>query len=295
MSRYHMQLTVMLVMLCTGVLACQAATGPSGTAATGSAQTGAARAGEGAVFEYRANLPLGNPDIRLLLNREGSSRVENPAFYDSYLREFSGDVVRWSREPGISINPNYVLSLFAKESGFDPRATSHVPANGVAQMTPIADADLLRLATDDPRWQWLLPEAKSWPRHPLVHDKLATKPRTDSLLRAGVLDAGNDYFFNPGTESRAAMLWLRMLADLWRGDGLDKSPAMIARAELNRGAPLRDDHVLDLVTVSYNQGYPYAMDLLKKHGKDWKKHLNEEASDYLERIRIYTVIFQNAR
>jgi hypothetical protein len=269
----------------------------AGATRTPAASDAAARTGARAAtpaFAYRPDLPLGHPDASLLLNREGSPRIEKPAFYADYWKNFSDDVRRWSRETGISINPNYVLALFAKESGFDPHATSDVPANGVAQMTPIADLDLLRLTTDDPRWQWLAAEARSWPRHPLVHDVHATKARTDSLLRANAIDARTEYFFNPGTESRASMLWLRMLADTWRGDAVDREAADVARNKLNKGGPLTDEQILDLVTVSYNQGYPYVVDLIRKYGTSWTKHLNAESADYLERIRNYTVIFQNA-
>jgi hypothetical protein len=240
------------VFVSAGAIACYVGN-RSGTSEQPAAAVSAA---DNAVFEYRADLPLGNPDIGLLLNREGSPRVENPSLYVAYRTTYADDVRRWAAEPGISINPNFVLALFAKESGFDPRATSAVPANGVAQMTPIADADLLRIARDDPRWQWLQTEARSWPRHPLIHDVRASKPRTDSLVAAGVVHAGNEYFFNPGTETRAAMIWLRMLADVWRGVGLDQAPATTARTRLNDGVALSDGQVLDLVTVSYNQGYP---------------------------------------
>jgi hypothetical protein len=280
--------------LSLAAVACSTATTATTTARAQG--RGSARITDVPAFAYRADLPLGHPDAALLLNKEGSRRIENPVFYANYYRNFSDDVSRWAREPGISINPNYVLALFAKESGFDPRATSYVPANGVAQMTPIADLDLLRITVDDPRWHWLADEARSWPRNPIVHDTVtASKARTDSLLAAGAIDARNEYFFNPGTESRASMLWLRMLADIWRGDAVDRQAADVARNGLNRGKPLTDSQILDLVTVSYNQGYPYVMELIRRHGTDWTKHLNAESSDYLDRIRAYTVIFQNAR
>ena len=295
---YRFKLYRVLFALCLPTIACSAAVGATGSTASGTGARSAAAADNRAsvaLFAYRPDVPLGHPDASLLLNKEGSPRIENPAFYARYWRDYSGDVGRWARESGIAINPNFVLALFAKESGFDPNATSHVPANGVAQMTAIADLDLLRLTREDPRWTWLAAEARSWPRHPVVHDTTATKARTDSLVRAGVVHAGNEYFFNPGTESRAAMIWLRMLGDTWRGNAEDRASADVARNKLNGGGPLRDDQLFELVTVSYNQGYPYVVDLLQKHGTDWKKHLNAESSDYLDRIRLYTVIFQNAK
>jgi hypothetical protein len=287
-------------MLAMTVASCRSASGASmpvaesPNAAKPAGGEASQRVSNTAAFAYRPDLPLGHPAASLLVNKDGSPRIENPAFYDAYWRSYADDVRRWSREPGIAVNPNFALALFAKESGFDPRATSNVPANGVAQMTPVADADLLRIAHDEPRWQWLASEASSWPRHPLVHDTLATKARTDGLLKANTIDAHTEYFFNPGTESRASMLWLRMLADTWRGDLSDRSLADVARQKLNKGKPLRDDQIFDLVTVSYNQGAYYVLDLVKKYGVSWTKHLNEESADYLDRIRMYTIIFQNA-
>src|SRR5690606_3969152 len=136
-------------------------------------------------------------------------------------------------------------------------------------------------------------EVASWPRHALVHRPDAHKSVTDSLLAAGVLHARNEYLFDPYISVRAGMFWLRVLASVWLDDAWGEY-AQLARAQLNGGRALTDAQLFALVTVSYNQGYPYVAGLLEAHGADWTRHLNAESADYLERVRFYTMLFQRS-
>lgn len=271
-------------------------------AATADSAAGAARAAAPAPpivdpdarFWYAEAMPLGHPPADSLVNVNGSPRITTPAFYDRFWRDEAPRLREWSADPRLRLNPNFVAALMAKESGFDPRATSAVPANGIAQMTEIADADLRIITREAPAWHWMYDEVRRWPRAPAVHDTLATKARTDSLLAAGVLGPRTEYLFDPVLSTRASLFWLRLLAHVWTEDVWPGQYGALARAKLAKGGPLGETDLLALVTVSYNQGHPYVADLVQRYGRDWTRHLNPESSDYLERISRYTALFQRA-
>lgn len=245
-------------------------------------------------FWYDPALPLGRPPLESLVNVNGSPRITDRAAYDRFWRELAPQLTRWAADPGIGLNPNYVAALMAKESGFDPRALSDVPANGIAQMTYVADADLLIISRDSPRFHWMADEVRRWPRHPAIHDSLARRERTERLLASGAVDARSEYLFDPWIATRASLFFLRILATVWTEDVWPGEYGSMARDRLAGGRPLAEADLLALVTVSYNQGHPYVADLVKRHGREWTRYLNEESSDYLERIARYTVLFQRA-
>lgn len=245
-------------------------------------------------FWFAESMPLGHPAAELLVNANGSPRVTDRARYDRFWRDDARSLEIWSADPRLRVNPNFVAALMAKESGFDPTVTSGVPANGIAQMTAVADADLRIIARDAPAWRWMWDEVRRWPRSPAVHDSTARKSRTDSLVASGQLGPRTEYLFDPRTSTRASLFWLRVLAHMWTEDQWPGLYGTMARAQLAGGHPLSESDLLALVTVSYNQGHPYVADLVRRYGRGWTLHLNEESADYLERISRYTTIFQRA-
>lgn len=245
-------------------------------------------------FWYSPSMPLGHPSADSLVNQNGSPRITDRALYDRFWADDAPLLREWSADPRLRVNPNFVAALMAKESGFDPNATSDVPANGIAQMTHIADLDLVLITRDAPAWHWMYDEVRRWPRSPAVHDSLARKSRTDSLLASGSLGARTEYLFDPRLSTRASLFWLRVLAHVWTEDTWPGEYGTMARAKLAHGGPLSESDLLALVTVSYNQGHPYVAGLVEQYGRDWTAHLNAESADYLERISRYTAIFQRA-
>jgi hypothetical protein len=237
---------------------------------------------------------LGRPPATAFLNANGSPRVENPAHYAAFLRNHAARIEEWSRDSRLRINPNLAVALVAKESAFDPLAMSAVPAYGIAQITYIADLDLVEIVRAAPVFRWMLPEVESWPRVKAVHDSAATRARIEGLLARGLVTPVNEYLFTPETALRASNFWLRVLATIWTEDTWPGMYGSLAREKLgaDAGGNLPENDLLNLVIVSYNQGHPYAADLLRKYGRDWTRHLNPESADYLERIREYTVVLQ---
>jgi len=245
-------------------------------------------------FWYDPRLPLGRPAAESLLNDNGSPRITDAAHFERFWRDLAPALVEWSADPRLRINPNFAAALMAKESGYDPRATSGVPANGIAQITHIADLDLQIISREAPAFRWMYDEVRRWPRAAAVHDSAARKSRTDSLLARGSLGPRSEYLFDPRLAQRAALFWLRILGTIWTEDEWPGQHGALARARLAKGGALDERDLLALVTVSYNQGHPYVADLVQRHGRDWTKHLNAESADYLERITRYTEIFQRA-
>jgi hypothetical protein len=281
----------------------------AGCASTGMLSSGATRPADarpamveaatgqpgGARFWYDSRLPLGHPPADSLLNANGSPRITDASRYERFWRDLAPSLAEWSADPRLRINPNFAAALMAKESGFDPLATSAVPANGIAQMTHIADLDLQIITREAPAFRWMSDEVRRWPRVAAVHDSAARKSRTDSLLARGTVGARTEYLFDPLLAQRASLFWLRILGTIWTEDEWPGQYGPLARGKLAKGSTLDEADLLALVTVSYNQGHPYVADLVKRYGRDWTKHLNAEASDYLERITRYTEIFQRAQ
>jgi hypothetical protein len=266
---------------------------PQPVEARPASQSSAAQAGA-ARFWYDPRLPLGHPAADSLRNDNGSPRITEPAHYERFWRELAPSLSEWVADPRLRLNPNFVAALMAKESGFDPRATSGVPANGIAQMTHIGDLDLQIISRDAPAFRWMHEEVQRWPRAAAVHDSAARKSRIDSLLVRGTVSARNEYLFDPRLAQRASLFWLRILATIWTEDEWPGQYGALTRGKLANGGTLSEQDLLALVTVSYNQGHPYVADLVQRYGRDWTKHLNAESSDYLERITRYTEIFQRA-
>lgn len=231
-------------------------------------------------------------------NANGSVRVVNDSAYAIFWRYVRAAAPGWADDARIGLNPNFVAALLLKESGADSLAVSPAPALGYAQLTATADADLRTMVTA-PAFAWMRPEVDAWPRSPVVHTAGVTKATIDSLLRSGHLSARTEYLFDPTHSLRAAAFWLRLLENKWTSDEWPGGDGTFARRAINGGAPLTEEQLFDLVTVSYNRGYVGVHELVARHGRAWTAHLDEfgaagaEAADYLERVRAYTTLFED--
>jgi hypothetical protein len=240
---------------------------------------------------------LGIPPRTDVRNANGSVRVADDSAYAVFWRYVQAAAPSWASDPRIGLDPNYVAALLLKESGADSIAVSPAPALGYAQLTASADADLRAMVTA-PSFAWMRAEVDAWPRSPAVHTAGATKAAIDSLLRAGRLTSRDEYLFDPTRSLRAAAFWLRLLENKWTSDVWPGGYGTFARQAINGGAPLTEEQLFDLVTVSYNRGYVGVHDLVARHGSAWTAHLDEfgaagaEAADYLERVRAYTALFE---
>ena len=232
-----------------------------------------------------------DPEATPRIVREGTEHVDSAA-YRAFRRRVAPLLERWGRDPRLGINPALVAALLAKESGFDPRAVSSQAALGYAQLTFAADSDLRVIARADSLSGWMCREVRGWPRDPRFHDAPATQAGVRALVASGALRPSTEYLLDPPKAARAAVLWLRLLEVAWTETAWPGMYGDSARARLNGGAPLTDSQLLDLVVASYNLGYPEVWALVREHGPAWKDHLPPEPRDYVERIRVYTVLFQ---
>ncbi|HEX8691751.1 MAG TPA: carbohydrate binding domain-containing protein [Longimicrobium sp.] len=214
-----------------------------------------------------------------------------------------------AQDSRLNLNPSYVLAIIAKESGMDSLSVSGYPANGYTQITHGADQGLLDRTTWMPEIGWMRSYLLSLPRDPRVHSYSATEANTESLLASGEINSRNSYFFNPRDNTQVGVYDLRQLETTWRthetwtdGSGVvHEGYATRARQVLNGGNPVTEAQMLELVTVSYNAGMTFVFDRLGAYGAGWVQSLEGyppgtreyEASDYLERVKHYTVIFQD--
>ena len=232
-------------------------------------------------------------------NANGSPRLRDDQY--AFVRtHIVPRLEQWSRDPRLAIDPAYVTALILKESGGDSLAVSGAPALGLAQLTANADSDM-RLMVTEYHFQWMASEVNRWRRTPAVRLSSATASEIDSMLAHGLVNAHNEYLFDPGTSARAAEFWIRLLENKWTTDFWPGGYGPSARARLNGGKPLTPRQMFDLVTVSYNRGYIEVKVLVDRYGPDWTSHLAEltggraEAADYLERVRAYTQMLQGPR
>lgn len=241
---------------------------------------------------YNSGVGLHRPDQSDLVNRNGTPRVLSDADYERFWVEVAPLLEEWALDPRLALNPAYVAALVAQESGFDPFAVDTTPANGYARLTHVADVEMLEIARESAEWGWMLDELERWPRHPIVHRPDAEKAVTDSLVAAGVINAGNEYFFDPVTATRGAVFRTRLLAEIWTEDEFPGRYGSFARERLGAGNPVSGLDLFDLVTVSYHSGHAHVHDLVEQYGRDWTSHIDPEAADHRERISNYTRLFQ---
>jgi len=245
---------------------------------------------------HAAGHSLAHPPRDSIRNANGSPRVLSDSAYRLFWSDIAPKLEEWAHDPRLDVNPAFVAGLLAKESGFEAGAASPAGAYGIAQLTPAGDTDL-RTRAGTPTFAWMLPEILGWPRDTALRAggapalaegrALAEEPPGEAARR--------DYLFDPVLETRAAVFWLRMLEVIWTTDVWPGAYGSFAREKLNGsagGAPLTELQLLDLAAVSYNQGVEYARDLVTRFGPAWTGHLDPEPSDYLERVRAYTVLFE---
>lgn len=241
---------------------------------------------------------VGRPPISAFRNANGSPRITRPSDADAFYTRVVPILERDAVDPRIQVDPNYVAALFIKESALDTLAVSPVPALGIAQLTPRADADL-RAMTTSPSFSWMTNEVNGWPRDPAVHVDTTRPPLGADVVRSrlasGSLTSRNEYLFDPALSARAAEFWIKLLQTKWTSDTWPGGYGTFAAQKLNRGQTVTSDQLFNLVTVSYNQGYVWTRDAVDRLGVEWVRRLPElgpagvEASDYLARVRAYTV------
>lgn len=244
-------------------------------------------------------LATGHPADTLLREADGGMAVQSEADYAFFWATIAPKLDAWATDTRLGINPNYVAAILTKESGFDSLAVSWMPANGLPQLTYIADADMRQMVGDS-AFSWMALEVEQWPRNPAVHSDSATRDATIAGLRQGTITSANEYLFAPVQSVRAAVFWLRLLRNKWTNDAWPGGYGTFARDALNGGAPLTQSQLVDLVTVSYNQGYDWVEGLVAQYGPRWTTMLaaqgaaGAEAADYLDRVRNFTSVYQDA-
>lgn len=244
---------------------------------------------------------VGRAPASAFANANGSPRLTRASDRDAFYTRVVPIVERDAVNPRIQVDPNYVAALFIKESAFDTLAVSPVPALGIAQLTPRADADL-RAMTTSPSFAWMALEVNGWPRDPAIHPDTTAPPISADSVRArlarGAVTSRTEYLFDPALSTRAAEFWIKLLQTKWTSDTWPGGYGTFASQKLGGGQPVSGNRLFDLVTVSYNQGYVWTHDAVDRLGVEWVRRLPElgpagvEAADYLARVRAYTVALQ---
>jgi hypothetical protein len=243
-------------------------------------------------------LRLGRPAREHIRNLNGSVAI-TPSRWSYFYGHLAPSLNEWAADSRLDINPNLVAAILVAESRMDSLLVSMNPDHGIAQLTQHSDAFILDRA---PRptfgMEWMAAEAGTWPRHPAVHRFDASRAEILALLARGEVSAQTEYFFRPLLALRGLLFDLRLIEATWTTDGVGWGQfGTWARDRINGGEPLTESQLLDLVIVSYNQGYPLVREMVERYGGDWTANLRahtEEGAFYLPEVRRFMGIFQGA-
>jgi hypothetical protein len=247
---------------------------------------------------HAGGLQLGHP-LREHVRNLNASVAITPARWQYFYQNLAPDIGQWGADPRLDINPNLIAAILVAESRMDSLLVSLNPDHGIAQLTQYSDAFILDRA---PRptfgMQWIADEARTWPRHPRVHTLDATREEVVSLMQSGAVSATTEYFFRPRLALRGLLFDLRLIEATWTTDGVTWGQyGSWARERINGGAPLTESQLLDLVVVSYNQGYPLVHELVEQYGASWTANIaahSTEGAFYLPEVRRFMSVFQGA-
>jgi hypothetical protein len=247
---------------------------------------------------HAGELRLGRPLREHVQNLNGSIAI-TPQRWQFFYQTLGPSLDSWAADSRLDINPNVIAAILVAESRMDSLLVSPNPDHGIAQLTQHADAFILDRA---PRpsfgMQWIAAEAQTWPRHPRVHTLEATRDEVLSLITRGDVSADSEYFFRPQQALRGLLFDLRLIEATWTTDGVAWGQfGTWARQRINDGAPLTESQLLDLVLVSYNQGYPLVRNLVERYGAEWTANIaahSAEGAFYLPEVRRFMSVFQGA-
>lgn len=247
---------------------------------------------------HAAGLRLGRPSREHIRNLNASVAI-TPSRWAYFYANLAPSLDQWATDARLDINPNLIAAILVAESRMDSLLVSVNPDHGIAQLTQHSDAFILDRA---PRptfgMDWIAAEARAWPRHPRVHDVGVTRAEVLALMQTGEVSAESEYFFRPEQALRGLLFDLRLIEATWTTDGVVWGQfGTWARERINGGAPLTESQVLDLVVVSYNQGYPLVREMVERYGVAWAANLGahtEEGAFYLPEVRRFMSIFQGA-
>jgi hypothetical protein len=247
---------------------------------------------------HAGDLRVGRPAREYVRNLNASVAI-TPSRWDYFYANLAPSLDQWAADPRLDINPNLIAAILVAESRMDSLLVSLNPDHGIAQLTQYSDAFILDRA---PRptfgMEWIAAEARTWPRHPKVHSLETTREEVVTLMQSGEVSAESEYFFRPAQALRGLLFDLRLIEATWTTDGVTWGQfGTWARERINGGAPLTESQLLDLVVVSYNQGYPLVHELVDRYGGAWTANLaahTEEGAYYLPEVRRFMSVFQGA-
>lgn len=247
---------------------------------------------------HAKGLALGRPAREHVRNLNASVAI-TPSRWQYFYVNLAPSLDLWATDARLDINPNLVAAILVAESRMDSLLVSVNPDHGIAQLTQHSDAFILdRAPLPTFGMDWIATEAQSWPRHPKVHNVGTTRAEVVALIESGEVSAATEYFFRPGQALRGLLFDLRLIEATWTTNGVTWGQfGTWARERINGGAPLTESQLLDLVIVSYNQGYPFVQEMVERYGAEWTANLGahrEEGAFYLPEVRRFMSIFQGA-
>ena len=247
---------------------------------------------------HAGELRLGHPDREHIRNLNTSVAI-TPSRWSYFYTRLAPALDQWAADARLNINPNLIAAILVAESRMDSLLVSSNPDHGIAQLTQHSDAYILDRAPR-PSFgnEWMVAEARTWPRHPTVHRLDATRDEVIGAMQRGEVTAETEYFFRPQLALRGLLFDLRLIEATWTTDGVTWGQfGSWARERLNGGAPLTESQILDLVVVSYNQGYPLVREMVERYGPAWTSNIaahSEEGAFYLPEVRRFMSLFQGA-
>ncbi|MCM2323844.1 MAG: transglycosylase SLT domain-containing protein [Oligoflexia bacterium] len=173
-----------------------------------------------------------------------------------------------AREEGF--NPAFFTGLVAQESRFVPTAVSWAKALGLSQVTSSAEKEIAA-------------QFAEWPRYPELERMPVELVRL--LVRAGKINASNEWRLDPRRSIRGGVVFTRMLAERWSTpQQLERLRQLFADPEVEQAK---------LLLASYHSGYSRVLSALQARGTDWLRAPElQEARRYVNRVFSYCSFFE---
>ena len=196
----------------------------------------------------------------------GSRAIRSTAGFapsDDLLRE----IEQVSRQAGF--NPTFTAALVAQESAFQPKRVSWARAVGLTQITPSAEAEIV-------------PLFDQWPRYPGLASYPA--PIIQALIASGRANSANEWRLEPVLSLRGGLLYARQLSDRWQDTPAFGKTRWSGDPEVAR---------TQLILASYHSGFARIQTAVNRLGPRWMSSPDlKGARTYVNRIMSYCDSFQ---